>query len=215
MKAALTSEAELRTVYPEPNARAEQKVLGHLDVHCRDFIALSPLCILSSFDADGRADTSPRGDPPGFVAVLDDQTLLIPDRPGNNQIDSLRNIAEHPYVGLLFLVPGMTETLRVSGKAEIVDDAELLAPLTVGGKPPALRSARHRRGGVPALRQGLDSIPNLGPRSPARALQLPHLRAGAGRPDQRGGCKGDRRLRGRGQPPPALLNRTYPARSRR
>ncbi len=136
MKAALTSEAELRTVYPEPNTRAEQKVLGHLDVHCRDFIALSPLCILSSVDADGRADTSPRGDPPGFVAVLDDQTLLIPDRPGNNQIDSLRNIAEHPRVGLLFLVPGMNETLRVSGTAEIVDDAGLLAPMAVGGKPP-------------------------------------------------------------------------------
>ena len=111
-------------------------MLDHLDVHCHDFIALSPLCILSSFDADGRADTSPRGDPPGFVAVLDDQTLLIPDRPGNNQIDSLRNIAEHPRVGLLFLVPGMNETLRVSGTAEIVDDAELLAPMTVGGKPP-------------------------------------------------------------------------------
>ena len=92
--------------------------------------------MISSFGADGRADTSPRGDPPGFVAVLDERSPLIPDRPGNNQIDSMQNIVAHPQVGLLFLVPGMTETLRVSGTAEIVTDAELLAPLSVGGKPP-------------------------------------------------------------------------------
>ncbi len=78
----------------------------------------------------------PEAPPRGFVAVLDERTLLIPDRPGNNQVDSLQNIIQHPHVGLLFLVPGMNETLRVSGTAEIVTDAELLAPLSVGGKPP-------------------------------------------------------------------------------
>ena len=132
----ITNQSELRATYREPNERAQQKVLDRLDVHCRDFIALSPFCIISSFGADGRADTSPRGDPPGFVAVLDEQTLLIPDRPGNNQVDSMQNVIEHPQVGLLFLVPGMNETLRVSGAAEIVTDAELLESLSVGGKPP-------------------------------------------------------------------------------
>lgn len=133
---AVTNNTQLRTVYREPAARAVQKVLDHLDVHCRNFIALSPLCILSSADADGQADASPRGDPPGFVQVLDEKTLLLPDRPGNNQVDSLQNIVENPGVGLLFLVPGMNETLRVKGMAEIVTDAELLEPLTVKRRAP-------------------------------------------------------------------------------
>ena len=133
---AITSKSELRTTYREPNERAQQKVLARLDKHCRDFIELSPLCIISSFGADGLADTSPRGDPPGFVATLDDRTLLIPDRPGNNQVDSLQNVITNPQVGLLFLVPGMNETLRVSGRAEIVTDEELLAPMSVRDRPP-------------------------------------------------------------------------------
>ena len=132
----ITNHSELRTTYREPNERAHQKVLGRLDKHCRDFIAMSPLCIISSFGADGLADTSPRGDPPGFVATPDDKTLLIPDRPGNNQVDSLQNVIANPQVGLLFLVPGMNETLRVSGRAEIVTAEELLAPLSVNGRPP-------------------------------------------------------------------------------
>ncbi len=121
--------SELRTVYKPPAPRATQKVLDHLDVHARNFISLSPLCILSSANASGQADASPRGDPPGFVQVLDDKTLLLPHRPGNNQVDSLRNIVQNPGVGLLFFVPGMNETLRVKGKAEIVTDAELLEPM--------------------------------------------------------------------------------------
>ena len=132
----IASQAELRETYREPAPRAQQKVLDHIDSHTRDFIALSPFCVISSLGADGRQDTSPRGDPPGFVAVLDERTLLIPDRPGNNQVDSLRNVLAHPEVGLLFLVPGMNETLRVSGRAEIVTDEALLAPLSVGGKAP-------------------------------------------------------------------------------
>ena len=136
---AITSIAELRESYRPPAPRAHQKVLNHLDKHSRDFISLSPFCVISSFGADGRADTSPRGDPPGFVAVIDDHTLLIPDRPGNNQVDSLQNILSNPEVGLLFLVPGMNETLRVSGTADIVTDEELLEPLAVAGR--AARSA--------------------------------------------------------------------------
>ena len=133
---AVTNDAELREVYRPPAPRAGQKVLDRLDVHCRDFIALSPFCVLSSSNADGQADASPRGDPPGFVKVLDEQTLLLPDRPGNNQVDSLQNIVENPGVGLLFFVPGMNETLRVKGKAEITTDPDLLEPLTVGAKAP-------------------------------------------------------------------------------
>ena len=132
----VTNDTELRTVYRPPAPRAAQKVLNHLDIHCRNFIELSPFCVLSSSNADGQADASPRGDPPGFVKVLDDKTLLLPDRPGNNQVDSLQNIVENPGVGLLFFVPGMNETLRVKGKAEITTDAELLEPLAVGRRPP-------------------------------------------------------------------------------
>ena len=132
----IASQTELRETYREPAPRAQQKVLDHIDRHARDFIALSPFCVISSLGADGRQDTSPRGDPPGFVAVLDERTLLIPDRPGNNQVDSLQNVIAHPEVGLLFLVPGMNETLRVSGTAEIITDEALLAPLAIGRKAP-------------------------------------------------------------------------------
>ena len=133
---AITSRTELRTAYREPNERAQQKVLDHLDKHCRDFIALSPLCIISSLGADGLQDTSPRGDPPGFVVTPDNKTLLIPDRPGNNQVDSLQNLIANPQVGLLFMVPGMNETLRVSGSAEIVTDERVLEPLSARNRPP-------------------------------------------------------------------------------
>ncbi len=133
---AVTNDNELREVYRPPAPRAAQKVLDRLDVHCRNFIALSPFCVLSSSNTDGQADASPRGDPPGFVKVLDEKTLLLPDRPGNNQVDSLQNVVQNPGVGLLFFVPGMNETLRVKGKAEITTNPDLLEPLTVGGKAP-------------------------------------------------------------------------------
>lgn len=132
----VTNDAELRDVYRPPAPRAAQKVLDRLDVHCRNFIELSPFCVLSSSNADGQADASPRGDPPGFVKVLDEKTLLLPDRPGNNQVDSLQNIVQNPGVGLLFFVPGMNETLRVKGKAEVTTDPALLEPLTVGRRAP-------------------------------------------------------------------------------
>lgn len=128
--------SELRTVYKPPAPRAAQKVLDHLDDHCQNFIALSPLCILSSANANGQADASPRGDPPGFVQILDDKTLLLPDRPGNNQVDSLQNIVQNPGVGLLFFVPGMNETLRVKGKAEIVTDDDVLEPMKMRKRAP-------------------------------------------------------------------------------
>ena len=132
----INNATELRTVYKPPASRAVQKVLDHLDVHCRNFIALSPLCVLSTANANGQPDASPRGDPPGFARVLDEKTLLLPDRPGNNQVDSLQNIVENPSVGLLFFVPGMSETLRVKGKAGIVIDEEVLALMQERGRAP-------------------------------------------------------------------------------
>ena len=132
----IANTTELRTAYGEPNTRSGLKVLDYLDEHCQNFIALSPFCLLGTSDADGQADVSPRGDLPGFVKVLSAHTLLIPDRPGNRQVGSLHNVIAQPQVGLLFLVPGVDETLRVSGKAEIITDKAMLTPLAVSGKPP-------------------------------------------------------------------------------
>ena len=134
---AIDTMAKLRKIYPPPAARAGLKVLDHLDSHCRKFIALSPFYVISSARADGRSDASPRGDPPSSLAhVLDDKTLLLPDRPGNRQVDTLMNLVERPYVGLVFFVPGLTETLRVNGPAEISTDREHLQPLAIKGRLP-------------------------------------------------------------------------------
>ena len=127
---------QLRSSYGEPSERATRKSLDHLDGHCRRFIALSPFVVLASAGADGRVDCSPRGDPAGFVAVLDDRTVLLPDRLGNNRVDSLRNVLESPYVGLLFLIPGVDETLRLNGRATLTTDTDLLEPLSVKGRAP-------------------------------------------------------------------------------
>jgi PPOX class probable FMN-dependent enzyme len=130
------SKADLRAQYGTPSELAVKKQLAKLDAHCRNFIALSPFLVVATVGADGLADASPRGDAPGFVAVLDDTTLLIPDRPGNNRIDSLGNVMDNPGIGLIFFVPGINETLRVNGHARITTDEGLLAPLAVQGKAP-------------------------------------------------------------------------------
>jgi len=135
MSAPVTVE-ELDRHYAEPTPLSKLKVLSRLDQHCRAFIALSPFCVISSADTEGRADVSPRGDAPGFVGVLDDATLLVPDRLGNNRVDTMRNIAVNPEVGLLFLVPGVTESLRVNGRARVTMEPEILAPFIAQGKVP-------------------------------------------------------------------------------
>ena len=131
----IASEQALRALHAPPSELVKKKCVDRLDTHCRDFIALSPFLVLGTANAAGQADVSPRGDPPGFVKVLDDKTLLIPDRPGNNLLDSLSNIVANPEVGLLFVIPGFDETLRVNGRAEVVRDPALLAPLAIDGKP--------------------------------------------------------------------------------
>lgn len=110
----------LRALYPAPGTRAVRKVIARLDAHCARFIALSPFCVISSVSPDGWPDLSPRGGAPGFVRVLDERTLVLPDRPGNNRLDSLSNVAATASVALLFLVPGVDETLRVHGSAAIL-----------------------------------------------------------------------------------------------
>ena len=129
---------ELAAFYGQPLERSVRKQMDHLDQHSRAFIAASPLLILSTqgLGPEGMPDNSPRGDVPGFVQVADDRTLLIPDRRGNNRLDSLRNIVANPRVGLLFLVPGVNETFRVNGLAEISRDPALIERFTVQGKPP-------------------------------------------------------------------------------
>ena len=127
---------ELRSSYGEPSERAVKKSLDRLDRHCRQFIGLSPFVVLATAGADGRVDCSPRGDPPGFVEVLDDRTVLLPDRPGNNRVDSLGNVLENPHVGLLFMIPGVDETLRLNGQATLTADPARLEPLSVKGRAP-------------------------------------------------------------------------------
>jgi len=133
----INDEASLRQHYKQPMSRATDKVLNHLDVHCRAILALSPFCVISSQGDDG-ADISPRGDPPGFLKVLDDQHLLLPDRIGNNRLDTFENILVNPMIGLLVLVPGVDETLRINGSAKITDDKRLLAESSVRGKAPSV-----------------------------------------------------------------------------
>ncbi len=134
----IQSEAELRALIGEPSAQTCAKISDRLNAMTRLFIERSPFLCLATSDASGHCDLSPRGDPAGFVRILDERTLLIPDRPGNRIADSLRNILANPHVGLLFIVPGLTDTFRVNGRATLTVDAELLAPCAVEGKAPRL-----------------------------------------------------------------------------
>jgi PPOX class probable FMN-dependent enzyme len=127
---------QLREIYGEPAERAVRKQLPRLEKHSRAFIGLSPFLVVASSDPSGRCDASPKGDAPGFVRVIDDETLLIPDRLGNNRIDTIGNLLACPGVGLIFFVPGLRETLRVNGMARITTDPALLEPCTVQGKVP-------------------------------------------------------------------------------
>jgi len=127
---------EIREIYGEPMERAVKKQLPRLEKHSRAFIALSPFVVIASGDPSGRCDASPKGDAPGFIKVLDDETLLIPDRLGNNRVDTISNLLEAPGIGLLFFVPGLRETLRVNGRARITTDPVLLESCAVNGKVP-------------------------------------------------------------------------------
>jgi PPOX class probable FMN-dependent enzyme len=133
----ITNLESLRAHFGEITTLAAQKVLPRLDRHSRAFIELSPFLVLATADGDRGVDASPRGDAPGFVAMLDDTTLIIPDRPGNRRVDSFSNVIRHPGIGLIFFVPGFDETLRVNGTGRVVTDVALLSPLAAQGKVPA------------------------------------------------------------------------------
>ena len=134
----ITEESELREIFGWPAERSANKEIDRLDDHCRTIIGKSPLILLGTSNASGRCDVSPKGDYPGFVRVLNDKTLAIPDLPGNNRLDTLSNLLANPQVGLIFLIPGMNDVLRVNGKVRLVRDAALLESLAYQGKLPKL-----------------------------------------------------------------------------
>jgi PPOX class probable FMN-dependent enzyme len=129
---------ELRGRYRDPVERVVRKELNRLDEHCRTYIGGAPFLVLATVGADGRLDASPRGDRPGFVQIPDERTLLIPDWPGNNRLDSLTNLVEHPRAGLIFMIPGVDETLRVNGVVAIHDDDGLRDRFLTGARRPAV-----------------------------------------------------------------------------
>ena len=139
----ITSVEQLRTVMAQPSEPALRKEMSRLDDGCRWFIERAPFVFIATSNAQGQCDVSPKGDVPGFVQVLDDETLILPDRPGNNRADSISNILQNPHIGMIFVVPGADWTLRVNGRATIVRDADVLERCAVNGKRPALGIAVH------------------------------------------------------------------------
>jgi PPOX class probable FMN-dependent enzyme len=132
------NEAQLREVLGEPAELVKKKIADRLNALTRQFVERSPFVVVATGRPDGGLDVSPRGDPAGFVRILDERTLLLPDRPGNKLADTLTNLLEDDRIALLFLIPGVNDTFRVNGRARIVDDPELLAESTLEGKAPQL-----------------------------------------------------------------------------
>jgi PPOX class probable FMN-dependent enzyme len=128
--------AALVASYPPVSPTAQVKDIGRIDVHMGRYIALSPICLVATADKAGKQDVTPRGDPPGSFKVLDEKTIAIADRPGNNRLDTLKNILENPEIALIFLLPGTNETVRVAGTARLSTDADLLGSMAVMGKNP-------------------------------------------------------------------------------
>ena len=133
--AEISSLTELLAAYPQPSVLAYKKELAHIDRQARAFIARSSFLVIATADADGWPDASPRGDPPGFVVVEDEHRLLMPDRPGNNRVDSFRNLVVNPKIGMLFFVPGHQYSLRINGEARLLTDTALRERFAVNGKP--------------------------------------------------------------------------------
>ncbi|WP_108661528.1 pyridoxamine 5'-phosphate oxidase family protein [Acuticoccus kandeliae] len=132
------TEEALRGHFKEKSPLSVAKAHDHLNHHDRDFIARSPFIVVGTQGADGKADVSPRGDPPGFVQVLDDKTIAIPDRPGNNRLDTMSNLIANPSVGVIFMIPGFDETLRINGRARITTAPALLEAMAVKSRAPTV-----------------------------------------------------------------------------
>jgi predicted pyridoxine 5'-phosphate oxidase superfamily flavin-nucleotide-binding protein len=163
---ALRSEAELRELYELPSGLAARKQIDHLDEGCRRLVALAPIVFVASHDADGRADVTPRGGDPGFVGVLDERTLAIPDATGNRRLDTLRNVVATGHAGLLFVIPGRGQTLRVNGRACVTARADVLAGLRAASRRAARSSSPPRRSSPTARRRS--SAPSCGTRPAGR-----------------------------------------------
>ncbi|MCG5440375.1 pyridoxamine 5'-phosphate oxidase family protein [Micromonospora foliorum] len=138
MTVEITSHEELRELLGVPNARAADKERTRLHERDREWLGASPFCLMATAGADGSCDVSPKGDPAGFALVLDDTTIALPERPGNRRADGYRNILDNPHVGLLFLIPGRTDTLRINGRARLVSDAPWFDDMVVKGHRPVL-----------------------------------------------------------------------------
>jgi uncharacterized protein len=134
----IESEEELRSLIGFPSELVKRKAINHIDHHCKNFIAKSPFLVISTSDKSGFCDVSPRGDHPGFVEVLNEKYLVIPERPGNKRMDTMLNILSNPQVGLQFMIPGLGETLRINGKASLVRDPRLLEQMAAKGKVPLI-----------------------------------------------------------------------------
>ncbi len=134
----ITTQDDLREIIGYPSEIVTRKTINYIDEHCRSFIENSPFITIATSDLNKNLDVSPKGDPAGFVKVLSDTMLAIPDRPGNKKADTLTNIIQNPHIGLIFLIPGINETLRVNGEAKIVTDKKVLELLSCNGKPPAI-----------------------------------------------------------------------------
>ncbi|MGG0718536.1 pyridoxamine 5'-phosphate oxidase family protein [Robertmurraya massiliosenegalensis] len=138
VKDIITTEEGLRELIGFPSELVKKKVISELDHHCQDFISKSPFLTISTADENGFCDVSPRGDHRGFIYIENNQSLIIPERPGNKRLDTLRNILKNPQVGLLLFIPGLGETLRINGKASIIKNSDILAKLTARGKTPLI-----------------------------------------------------------------------------
>jgi len=134
----VSTEAGLRELLGDPTPRVAAKDRPSLDDYDRQWLAHSPFCLVATSSVDGTCDVSPKGDPPGFTLVIDDTTIAIPERPGNRRADGFHNILSNPHIGLIYLVPGRTDTLRINGKATLVRDAPFFDQLTVKGHRPVL-----------------------------------------------------------------------------
>ncbi|MGD7009731.1 MSMEG_1061 family FMN-dependent PPOX-type flavoprotein [Metabacillus sp. 84] len=132
----IETQEELNEIWGEPSRLVSNKAIDHLDPHCINFLAMTPFILLGTSNAEGECDVSPRGDHPGFILVLNEKQLVIPERPGNKRLDSIRNILDNPKAGLICMIPGMDESLRMTGKASVMKDQDILERMRVNGKLP-------------------------------------------------------------------------------
>ncbi|MEX3015523.1 pyridoxamine 5'-phosphate oxidase family protein [Gymnodinialimonas hymeniacidonis] len=164
----ITSEAQIRAVIDGVHIAQRHKVIDHIDAHCANWIAHSPFLVMSTVDAEGRVDASPKGDPAGFVKVVDDKTLAIPDRPGNHLFMGFRNILETGRIGLVFFVPNRNEVVRVNGSAQVVRDEDLRESMAIKGRVPDFAIVVHVEEaffhcGKAVIRSGLWTPDQAGP----------------------------------------------------